>query len=60
MFLRNERSMGVKNGTLGTLEQVSERRMAVRLDGGSRVRSTSRTMPMSITAMPRPSTNRRA
>lgn len=37
MFLRNERSMGVKNGTLGTLEQVSEGRMAVRLDGGSRV-----------------------
>jgi Ti-type conjugative transfer relaxase TraA len=37
MFLCNERSMGVKNGTLGTLEQVSEGRMAVRLDGGSRV-----------------------
>ncbi|MEZ0498329.1 MULTISPECIES: Ti-type conjugative transfer relaxase TraA [Sphingomonas] len=37
MFLRNERSMGVKNGTLGTLEQVGEGRMAVRLDGGSRV-----------------------
>jgi hypothetical protein len=37
MFLRNERSMGVKNGTLGTLEQVSETRMAVRLDGGNRV-----------------------
>lgn len=37
MFLRNERSMGVKNGTLGTLEQVSEGRMAVRLDGGNRV-----------------------
>ena len=37
MFLRNERSMGVKNGTLGTLEHVSEGRMAVRLDGGSRV-----------------------
>lgn len=37
MFLRNERSMGVKNGTLGTLEQVSEGRMAVRLDGGTRV-----------------------
>ncbi len=37
MFLRNERGMGVKNGTLGTLEQVAEGRMAVRLDGGSRV-----------------------
>ncbi len=37
MFLRNERSMGVKNGTLGTLERVGEGRMAVRLDGGNRV-----------------------
>ncbi|MCD2317583.1 Ti-type conjugative transfer relaxase TraA [Sphingomonas sp. IC-11] len=37
MFLRNERSLGVKNGTLGTLEQVSESRMAVRLDSGNRV-----------------------
>jgi Ti-type conjugative transfer relaxase TraA len=37
MFLRNERSMGVKNGTLGTLEQVGEGRMAVRLDSGNRV-----------------------
>ena len=37
MFLRNERGMGVKNGTLGTLEQVGGGRMAVRLDGGSRV-----------------------
>ncbi len=37
MFLRNERSMGVKNGTLGTLEQVSDGRMSVWLDGGERV-----------------------
>jgi Ti-type conjugative transfer relaxase TraA len=37
MFLRNERSMGVKNGTLGTLEQVNDGRMSVRLDGGNRV-----------------------
>jgi Ti-type conjugative transfer relaxase TraA len=37
MFLRNERSLGVKNGTLGTLEQVGRGRMAVRLDGGARV-----------------------
>ena len=34
MFLRNERSLGVKNGTLGTLEQVGYGRMAVKLDGG--------------------------
>ncbi|MFS0851467.1 Ti-type conjugative transfer relaxase TraA [Novosphingobium panipatense] len=36
MFLRNERSMGVKNGTLGTLERIGEGHMAVRLDGGGR------------------------
>jgi Ti-type conjugative transfer relaxase TraA len=37
MFLRNERSIEVKNGTLGTIEQVSERHMAVRTDDGRRV-----------------------
>lgn len=34
MFLRNERSLGVKNGTLGTVESVSAVRMAVQLDDG--------------------------
>jgi len=34
MFLRNERGLGVKNGTLGTVEQVGPGRMAVRLDDG--------------------------
>ncbi|WP_062346093.1 MULTISPECIES: Ti-type conjugative transfer relaxase TraA [Sphingomonadaceae] len=34
MFLRNERGMGVKNGTLATIERVSSERMAVRLDDG--------------------------
>ncbi|VXD06143.1 Conjugal transfer protein TraA [Sphingomonas sp. T1] len=34
MFLRNERSMGVKNGTLATIERVSPEGMAVRLDDG--------------------------
>lgn len=37
MFLRNERSMGVKNGTLGTVEQVSADRMGVQLDDGHQV-----------------------
>ena len=37
MFLRNERSLGVKNGTLGTIEQVSAEGMKVRLDNGARV-----------------------
>ncbi|WP_230483380.1 AAA family ATPase [Sphingomonas sp. Leaf21] len=37
MFLRNERSLGVKNGTLGTLERIEDGRMGVRLDGGHSV-----------------------
>ena len=37
MFLRNERSLGVKNGTVGEVEQVSPERMAVRLDDGRSV-----------------------
>ena len=37
MFLRNERGLGVKNGSLGTVEQVSPERMAVRLDDGRQV-----------------------
>jgi len=34
MFLQNERGLGVKNGTLGTIEQVSEQSMSVRTDNG--------------------------
>ena len=34
MFLRNERGMGVKNGTLATIERVSSEGMTVRLDDG--------------------------
>lgn len=34
MFLRNERDLGVKNGTLGTVESTSQVRMAVQLDDG--------------------------
>ncbi len=37
MFLRNERGMGVKNGTLATIERVSPEGMAVRLDDGREV-----------------------
>lgn len=37
MFLKNERSLGVKNGTLGRVEAVSPERMAVRLDDGRRL-----------------------
>jgi ATP-dependent exoDNAse (exonuclease V) alpha subunit len=37
MFLRNERGMGVKNGTLGTIESVSSGHMAVPTDDGRSV-----------------------
>jgi Ti-type conjugative transfer relaxase TraA len=38
MFLQNERSLGVKNGTLGIVEQVSARSMTVQTDDGRSVR----------------------
>ena len=34
MFLQNDRGLGVKNGTLGVIEQVTPQAIAVRLDGG--------------------------
>ena len=34
MFLKNERQLGVKNGTLGALQSVTQSRMAVMLDDG--------------------------
>ncbi len=37
MFLRNERSLGVKNGTLGTIETIGGGAMGVRLDDGRRI-----------------------
>lgn len=37
MFLRNERSMDVKNGTLGTIARVRPEGMTVRLDDGREV-----------------------
>jgi Ti-type conjugative transfer relaxase TraA len=37
MFLRNERGLGIKNGTLGRVEEVSPAAMTARLDGGARV-----------------------
>ena len=36
-FLKNERRLGVKNGTLGTLAAASPERLAVRLDDGRSV-----------------------
>src|SRR3546814_17425288 len=37
MFLKNERGLGVRNGTLGKVEQVSPERMAVKPDDGRSV-----------------------
>jgi Ti-type conjugative transfer relaxase TraA len=37
MFLRNERSLEVKNGTLGTVEQVNQQGLTVRTDDGRSV-----------------------
>jgi Ti-type conjugative transfer relaxase TraA len=37
MFLQNERGLGVKNGTLGIIEQVSPQAMSVRTDDGRSV-----------------------
>lgn len=37
MFLKNDRGLGVKNGMLGEIEQVSATRMTVRLDAGRSV-----------------------
>lgn len=34
MFLRNERSLGVKNGSLGQVQSITQARMAVMLDDG--------------------------
>lgn len=38
MFLQNERGLGVKNGTLGAIEEVSTQSMSVRTDDGRAVR----------------------
>ncbi len=37
MFLRNDRELGVKNGTLGTVAEINPQRIAVRLDDGRSV-----------------------
>lgn len=37
MFLQNERGLGVKNGTLGTVEKVSAQSMTVQIDDGRSV-----------------------
>src|SRR3546814_14664599 len=43
MFLRNERSLEVQNGTRATIERVSEQRMEVRTDDGRSVGFATKT-----------------
>ncbi|MBB5687860.1 Ti-type conjugative transfer relaxase TraA [Sphingobium boeckii] len=43
MFLRNERALGVKNGSAGTIEQVSKDHMRVTLDDGRGVAFDTKT-----------------
>jgi ATP-dependent exoDNAse (exonuclease V) alpha subunit len=37
LFLRNERSLDVKNGTLGTVERINHHSLTVQLDSGRSV-----------------------
>jgi Ti-type conjugative transfer relaxase TraA len=37
LFLKNERDLGVKNGTLGTIEKAAPDNLGVRLDDGRRI-----------------------
>ncbi|MBO6525639.1 Ti-type conjugative transfer relaxase TraA [Erythrobacter sp.] len=45
MFLRNDRELGVKNGSLGTVQSVSARRMAVLLDDGRSIAFDTKDYP---------------
>jgi len=45
MFLRNEKSIGVKNGSLGEVETVGANSMTVRLDRGVRVSFDPKSYP---------------
>lgn len=60
MFLQNDRGLGVKNGTLGTIEQVSTQSMTVQNDDGRSIAFDLKDYTASTTAMRRPSTRRRA
>jgi ATP-dependent exoDNAse (exonuclease V) alpha subunit len=69
MFLHNERALGVKNGTLDTLERIDSQGLTVRLDSAGGPRGSGRregeslsrwaTTRISITATRRRSTRRR-
>ena len=38
VFLRNDRDLGVKNGTLATVEEAASGQLVVQVDGGARIR----------------------
>ncbi len=49
-FLKNDRSLGVMNGTLGTIEGIKDNRMIVRLDGdGRKANELGRAVTVTIT-----------
>ena len=60
MFLKNDRGLGIRNGSLGIVETVDTGRMTVHLDAGRSGAFDLKTILISITAMPRRSTRRRA
>jgi hypothetical protein len=45
VFLQNDRDLGVKNGTLATVEQAAPGRIVARLDGGERIRIDQASYP---------------
>jgi Ti-type conjugative transfer relaxase TraA len=45
VFLQNDRDLGVKNGTLATVEQAEPGRIVARLDGGERIRIDQASYP---------------
>ena len=60
MFLQNERGLDVKNGTLGTIEEVSARSLSVRTDDGRSVHFDLKDYNRIDHGLSRPSTRRRA
>lgn len=51
-FLKNDRGLGVMNGTLGTVERVSPHQLTVRLDGDSPLQAKPRTVVVDVAAYP--------
>ncbi len=60
IFLQNDRGLGVKNGTLASIERASPQSLTVRTDDGRSASFDLKTMTGSTIAMPPPSTRCRA